>query len=439
MFLPTASRRPLQDVKVFGVQRRATSERNKRPWIVRWAIDGPQRSRSFRTRVEAERFRSLLIEAQRRGEPFDVGTGEPSSWQPLPGDQPFHRWARRWLAEQWPEWQPRTRRSAVEALARVVPLVVDPSATAPPAGLRAHLVRTLEPGVAIDDDDPCERWLDQHALALGALRRDVLAAVDARLGVGDRDQPLAPSTAARYRKVGRACVARSAELEIIPFDPWPPAAAGRRHRKAAKVRRGVDVRRLPDPATMARAIEAIATHQPGSRTYQLMTAVAYYAGLRPSEVVMLRPRALHLPPSGWGRIDVVEADIAFDEPGEPKTGPRSVPVPPVLVERLRAWVADAGIGPDDLLFRTRSGQRPTQSNWARAWQRALRSIGEPSLRVYDCRHAAATTWLRAGVPLGEVAVRLGHGVDTLVSTYVGALAGDEALANDRIDAVLGAR
>jgi integrase len=58
------------------------------------------------------------------------------------------------------------------------------------------------------------------------------------------------------------------------------------------------------------------------------------------------------------------------------------------------------------------------------------------MRIYDCRHAAATTWLRAGVPLGEVAKRMGHSVETLVSTYVGALEGDEELANDRIDRVL---
>lgn len=58
------------------------------------------------------------------------------------------------------------------------------------------------------------------------------------------------------------------------------------------------------------------------------------------------------------------------------------------------------------------------------------------MRIYDCRHAAATTWLRAGVPLGEVAKRMGHSVETLVSTYVGALEGDETVANDRIDAVL---
>jgi hypothetical protein len=33
---------------------------------------------------------------------------------------------------------------------------------------------------------------------------------------------------------------------------------------------------------------------------------------------------------------------------------------------------------------------------------------------------------------------MGHSVETLVSTYVGALDGDESVANDRIDTVLGA-
>jgi integrase len=74
----------------------------------------------------------------------------------------------------------------------------------------------------------------------------------------------------------------------------------------------------------------------GSRNYQLMTAISYYGGLRPSETVMLRPRALTLPnPPGlgeWGEIDVVEADDGYDEPADPKTGPRTVPIPPILVD-----------------------------------------------------------------------------------------------------------
>lgn len=71
------------------------------------------------------------------------------------------------------------------------------------------------------------------------------------------------------------------------------------------------------------------------------------------------------------------------------------------------------------------------------WHRALESVGQKPMRVYDCRHAAATTWLRAGMPLGETARRLGHSVETLVSTYVGALDDEEQVGNQRIDSILG--
>jgi integrase len=187
---------------------------------------------------------------------------------------------------------------------------------------------------------------------------------------------------------------------------------------------------------MVAVIDALPTHQPGSRMYQVMTAVAYYAGLRPSEVVMLRPRALNLSATGWGSIEVVEADIDWDEPGEPKTADRTVPIPPRLVELLRSWIDVHELGPDDLLFRTRNDRRPTPSNWSRSLHRAYRKVGHAPLRVYDLRHACATTWLRAGVPLGEVARRLGHSVETLVSTYVGALQGDDVASNKLIDAAL---
>ncbi|MBK5332832.1 MAG: site-specific integrase [Ilumatobacteraceae bacterium] len=172
----------------------------------------------------------------------------------------------------------------------------------------------------------------------------------------------------------------------------------------ARTNRTVDVRALPGPAVMAAAIEAIVTHQSGSRAFRVTTAVAHYAGLRPSEVVMLRVRSTVLPAEGWGRVEVTEADISFDEPGEPKTGPRSVPIPPVLVAMLSEWIDQNNLtDPERLLFRTRNNTRPSGSNWIRSWHRALESVGQKPLRVYDCRHAAATTWLRAGMPLAETA------------------------------------
>lgn len=425
-----------QTVRIFSVQDRRSSARVAKPWVVRWEVGGRRFSRSFKSRALAERFRSQLSVAVDNGEPFDAGSGEPIAWMPAPEDLTTWEWVQRWLADQWADWQPRTRASAVEALSRFVPLVVRSGSPAPPRDLRRRLPSAMTPGETntLTPDD--ERWLRQHSRPIRSLDRECLAEVERRLGLGVDGAPLGPSTAGRYRKVSHSCIRRAVDLGILPSDPWPPPARGRSQRKNVRTRSAFDPRVLPDAATMRRAIDAIETSQPGSRKYRVMTAVAYYAGLRPSEVVMLRASALHLPPRGWGRIDVVEADIAFDVSGEPKTGPRSVPIPPVLVDELRAWLTASAVGRADLMFRTRTDKRPSSSNWTRAWHRALREVGQEPLRIYDCRHAAATTWLRAGVPLGEAARRLGHSVETLVSTYVGVLTNDEELANERIDLAL---
>ena len=77
---------PHQDVKVFGLQKRKGEVGRNRPWIVRWMIDGRHRSRSFRTRSEADRYRGLLQRAVHDGEQFAPSTGEPDGWVlPLAG------------------------------------------------------------------------------------------------------------------------------------------------------------------------------------------------------------------------------------------------------------------------------------------------------------------------------------------------------------------
>jgi integrase len=426
--------RPFQQVRVYSVQNRRGAERRTSPYVVRYSIDGRHRSRSFRTKAEAERYRSELLKAIHAGDRFDLDTGEPASWSLPLADLAVHQWVRRWLAEQWPEWQPRTRASAVEAVARFTWFAVKPRAELP-EGLRHYLTDALVPDAVHVADT--ERWLDRNCLTLADLDRETVAEIARRLSLKLDDEPLAATTANRYRTNAHACVLAAVEAGAIPTDPWPKRSKSRARRKVARPKASVDVRSLPDPATIARAIAAIETRQPGSKVYRAMTAVAYYAGLRPSEVVMLRVKSVTLPEKGWGRIDVTEADISWDEPGEPKTGPRRVPIPPVLVDVLREWIEGNDLGsPEDLLFRTKKGTRPSTSNWGRAWHRALESMGQRPLRVYDCRHAAATTWLRAGVPLGETARRLGHSVETLVSTYVGALEGDEQLGNERIAAEL---
>ena len=428
--------RPMQEVKVYGVQDRRSTVQAKLPWVVRYTIDGRHRSKSFRTRIEADRYRSLLLQAVQAGGRFNETTGEPESWQTPLRDLRVHEWSRRWLAEQWQEWQPRTRTSATEGLARFVTTAVEHGAK-PPEGLRVYLYSALSPDSEGGREAQYEKWLAKNCLTLGELDRERIADIDRKLSLKLDGTPMAANTATRIRIVARASIQSAIEAGAAAADVWPQRSKSRARRKVSRTRRSVDIRTLPGPAVMAEAIDAIVTQQPASRTYRVMTAVAYYAGLRPSEVVMLRVRSGELPTEGWGRLDVTEADISFDETGEPKTGPRTVPIPPVLVNILREWIEENKFtSPDRLLFRTRNNTMPSGSNWARAWHRALESVGQKPLRVYDCRHAAATTWLRAGMPLGETARRLGHSVETLVSTYVGALDDEEHIANQRIDTYL---
>jgi integrase len=309
-----------------------------------------------------------------------------------------------------------------------------PERPQPPSNLRAHLCTTLRPDAEVDSTDDCERWLARWSPRLGDLDRATLARACQQVGIGDKGQQLAPNTVKRYRRVAHTCIRRAVDLDQIPSDPWPPSQRGRSHRKANRSHRAIDVRRLPGPSSAIAIINALRSHQPGSRNFQMMAAVVFYAGLRPSEVAMLRPRALYLPDEGWGRIAVDEADDGWGEPVEPKTGKRSVPIPPQLVDLLRVWITDGNLVDDALLFRSRGGRRPAQSNWSRALRRACTNSNQRRVRPYDFRHAAATLWIRSGVPLAEAARRLGHTVETLVSTYIGAMEGDEAEANARVDA-----
>ena len=93
----------MQTVKIYEVQDRRSTKQAKLPWVVRYIIDGRHRSKSFRTRIEADRYRGLLLQAVQDGGRFDESTGEPESWQTPLADMRSKARARRKVA--------RTKRS----------------------------------------------------------------------------------------------------------------------------------------------------------------------------------------------------------------------------------------------------------------------------------------------------------------------------------------
>ncbi|MEP7113829.1 MAG: hypothetical protein ABI862_11220 [Ilumatobacteraceae bacterium] len=232
----------MQVVKIYGVQDRHSTAQAKLPSVVRYTIDGRHRSKSFRTRIEADRYRGRLLHAVQDGGRFDETSGEPDAWQTPLSVLHVHEWARRWLAEQWQEWQPRTRASATEALARFVTIAVRGSATAPEE-LRVYLYTGLAPGSEEGWNVALERWMGKHCLMLGELDRERIADINRKL---DGSQ-MAANTANRIRIVARSTVQSAIAAGAVTADVWQQRSKSRERRKVSRAKGSLDIRTLPKP------------------------------------------------------------------------------------------------------------------------------------------------------------------------------------------------
>lgn len=184
------------------------------------------------------------MQAVQAGGLFDETTGEPESWQTPLRDVRVHEWSRRWLAEQWQEWQPRTRASATEALARFITIEVNDGAKTP-EDLRVHLYSALSPDSEDGRDAQHEKWMAKNCVPLSELDRERIADIDRRLGLQLDGSPMAANTTNRIRRVARASVQSVINAGAIAADAWPQRSKTRARRKVARTKRSVDVRALP--------------------------------------------------------------------------------------------------------------------------------------------------------------------------------------------------
>ncbi|GAA2627963.1 hypothetical protein GCM10010307_17440 [Streptomyces vastus] len=128
---------------------------------------------------------------------------------------------------------------------------------------------------------------------------------------------------------------------------------------------------------------------------------------------------------------------------EPGTD-RPVPIPPVLVAMLRAHLKEFGTAKDGRLFpNERGGLLGTSSYW-RVWQEARPfalppdKVGSPLARKpYDLRATCITNWLRAGLPVAEVARRAGNSPEVIHRRYAGCIDNSEEENNKKIEKTMG--
>jgi integrase len=106
-----------------------------------------------------------------------------------------------------------------------------------------------------------------------------------------------------------------------------------------------------------------------------------------------------------------------------------------LAQRLHAGPAYANW---DLVFCTHTGAPHLARNITKYYKRALSRAGLPDdIRFHDLRHAAATLWLGAGIPLATISDLLGHSsISITKDIYAHRAATIEEEAGNRLGALL---
>ncbi len=290
-------------------------------------------------------------------------------------------------------------RSTVDAYARhirfhIAPFIGD-----------AKLSRISAPAVR-DFEDRLRRGDDGDRPRSAPMIRKVLTSL-ASLIEDARERGLIAVNAARQMRAGRK---RGSEAQAD-------------RRKKGRLRIGVDV---PTRAE----IKAIVDHLEGRWRPIILTLV--FTGLRSSELRALRWPDLDLKKSVLHVHQRVDQYMRF---GPPKSAAanRSIPLPPIVANALRAWRLACPRGDLDLVFPTANGRPIGHSDLAIfGWQRAQISAGVANAdgkAKYGGLHAARhffASWLinsrndgGLGLSAKAAQVRLGHSSITMTMDVYG--------------------
>ncbi|MFJ7968564.1 tyrosine-type recombinase/integrase [Streptomyces sp. NPDC096324] len=469
---PRGSARPGYsfDVKLWKVSK---TGRKSRPWRLRWVVAGQVHSDTFTTAALAESRRSELWQAMnRRGEAFEIASGLPESEVRSAAEaaeaaraEPLLRWfefCRKYVAGRWRTSAAKTREGMADGLAAVTLAMVKRGKEAPSdeylrLAFRWGIVPANEGVNPPADLKSSYDWLTTAGRPVVDLfDTEVFEDVLYRLSYKLDGMPAAGDTYKRRRRVLNTALEHAVAMGELPENPLQ-----RVRRKHIGSNAVVDRRVLVNAVQARQLLTAVSYvgswDRCRGRRLVAFYAVLYYAGLRPAEAAGLRLWDCHLPETGWGTLTLREtrpvSGKQWTDSGErhdrrglkarEASTDRPVPIPPVLVAILQRHLNEFGTAREGRVFGNERGGVVGSSTYWRVWEEA-REYALPPERVssplagrpYDLRHACITRWLNAGVPIAEVAHRVGNSPEVIHRRYHGCIDGHEEAANEKISKAL---
>lgn len=429
------------------------------PWLVRWRVDGKDRSSSHPTKASADRYRRRILDAIDAGDAFDEATGLPRSWS---ASKTVLEFAAEWWAGSYAGWGAKHRGDLAPNVARVIVALASLRAKGSntPTKATSYLVdyvfcdpqRRTGP---TDADRKTARWLERFSPPINRVTEEDVKGLFDRLRKNLDGSTAKGNTFRARRAAAHQLFAAAVKARLTNTNPVADVEITIVTRTQA-----VDRLFIPTLSAGQDLIALVGERGPQGRRCVAPLSTVLYGGLRPSEVAGLRPMDLDLPQQGWGHLTVREPVVAakrrytddgtaYEHRNRPKHRDegvaREVPIPPVLVELIRQHLEEYRVANGELVFTNTAGQ-PWTGNIARSWRQArvayVDAVDDGSrdhlraARIYDLRHTNATLLLNAGASIPEVARRLGHSPATLLKIYAGVMITDAAAANERVELAL---
>jgi len=339
--------------------------------------DGRERSRTFRTRKEAERYE--------RGQQIDLDQGE---WvDPRNGKVTLGRWAA--------EWQ-RT----VVHLRPTTQRIYD-------ANLRNHVLPDLG-NVPLAKLTP-------------SMLRGWLASLTTK--EGGHGQPLSLGSVAQvYRTLNRV-LAAAVDNESLGRNPL----------------RGVKPPRVaPEPMRFLTHEEVATLAETIDPRYRALVLVAAYSGLRAGELIGLRRHRVDLLRRTITVVEQVQYIGGRMVESVPKSsaGRRQVALPGIVATAVEDHLARfSEPAADGLVFPAPEGGYLRLENFRkRAWNPAIAAAGVAPLRLHDLRHTCASLAIAAGADVKVLQRMMGHASAALtLDRYGHLMPGQARSVADRLD------
>ncbi len=340
-------------------------------------LDGQERSRTFRTRKEAERYERAQQTAVDQGLWVDPRSGRVT----------LSAWSEEWQRTVV-HLRPTTRR------------IYD-------VNLRNHILPVL------------------GDVELGKLTPSMLRSWLAGLTtkVGRRGRPLAPGSVAQaYRTLNRV-LAAAVDNELLGRNPLRAVKAPRVEVEPMRFLSHDEV------ATLTAVIDP---------RYRALVPLAAYCGLRAGELGALRRKHVDLLHRTITVVEQVQTIWGEHVVSSPKSlaSRRAVALPGLVIAALEAHLAAyAEPGPEGLVFPAPEGGFLRLENFRkRVWTPATVTAGVAPLRLHDLRHTCASLAIAAGADVKVLQRMLGHASAALtLDRYGHLLPGQAQSVADRLD------